>query len=145
MPPLKPLLLILLPVAAAVAATTQVSTEKPVINFSTTTWTPDNHRSWLLRASEARRGPDRIDVKELTLAIFPGKADNEKVETVILSPTATVLPAGSVVTGQDTIRVINDQFEATGSDWRYEHREKKVSIHKNVRVILRVELNGFLK
>jgi len=144
-PPLKPFSLLLLPVAAALAATTEVSSEKPVINFSTTTWTADNHRAWLLRASEARRIRDQIEVKELTLAIFPGKADDEKVETLILSPTATVLLADSVITGKDSIRVINDQFEAAGADWRYEHKEKKVSINKNVRITFRAELKDILK
>ena len=145
MPSLKPLSLLLLPVAAALAATTQVSSEKPVINFSTTTWTADNHRAWLLRASEARRSGDQIEVKELTLSIFPGKADDEKVETLILSPTATVRPDDSVVTGKDSIRVINDQFEAAGSDWRYEHKERRVSINQNVRVIFRAEFKDILK
>ena len=144
MPSLKTLLLIVVPVAAAVAATTQVSPGRPVINFSTTTWTPDNHRSWLLRASEARRGQDRIEVKELTLSIFPGKADNEKVETMILSPSATVLPDDDVVTGADTIRVLNDEFEDTGTDWRYLHKEKRVTIAKNVHVIFHAELQDFL-
>jgi lipopolysaccharide export system protein LptC len=145
MPSLKTLSLLLLPVAAVLAATTQVSSEKPVINFSTTTWTADNHRAWLLRASEARRGADQIEVKELTLSIFPGKADDEKVETLILSPTAIVRPDDEVVTGKDSIRVINDQFEAAGSDWRYEHKQRKVSINKNVRITFRAELKDILK
>jgi len=84
-------------------------------------------------------------VKELTLSIFPGKADDEKVETLILSPTATVRPDDSVVTGKDSIRVINDQFEAAGSDWRYEHKERRVSINQNVRVIFRAEFKDILK
>ena len=98
-----------------------------------------------MRASEARRIRDQIEVKELTLAIFPGKADDEKVETLILSPTATVLLADSVITGKDSIRVINDQFEAAAADWRYEHKEKKVSINKNVRITFRAELKDILK
>ena len=145
MPSLKSLSLLLVPVAAALAATTQVSSEKPVINFSTTTWTADNHRASLLRASEARRAGSQIEAKELTLSIFPGKADDEKVETLILSPTATVHPDDAFVTGQDSIRVINDQFEAAGSDWRYDHKEKKVSINKNVRVTFHAEFKDFLK
>ncbi len=145
MPSFKPLSLFLVPVAAALAATTQVSSEKPVINFSTTTWTADNHRAWLLRASEAQRGADQIQVKELTLSIFPGKTDDEKVETLILSPTATVRPDDEVITGKDSIRVINDQFEASGSDWRYDHKERKVSINQHVRVTFRAELKDILK
>ncbi|HTL66111.1 MAG TPA: hypothetical protein VL200_00475 [Lacunisphaera sp.] len=137
-------LLLLLPAAAA-ATTTEVSSDRPIINFSTTSWTADNHRAWLVRASEARNAPDTIAVKELTLSIFPGKADNEKVETLILSPTATVHLAEDAVTGPDAIRVINDEFEATGVDWRYDHRAKRISIGKHVRVAFNAEMKDILK
>jgi len=140
----RPFLLLALPVAA-LAATTQVSSEHPIINFSSTSWTEDNHRAWLLRASQARRDQDQVEVKELTLAIFPGKADNERVETMILSPTARVDLDAEVVTGADFIRVLSDEFEATGQDWRYTHREKRVTIAKNVHVVFHVELQDFLK
>jgi hypothetical protein len=130
---------------AALAANTQISTDKPVINFRLPTFTPDGHRSWLVRGSEAvYAGQDQIDIKELTLSVFSGKAD-DKVETMILSPTAKVLIGDSVATGESTIRVINDEFEATGSDWRYAHKETRVSIAKNVRVVFNTELKDFLK
>jgi len=143
--PLRYLLLILLPGAAALAASTQVSTTKPIINFSLPSFTAEGFRTWLVRGSEAQYvNPDRIDVKGLTLSIFSGKADG-KVDTLILSPTATVLPADTVATGTDTIRVINDEFEATGSEWRYAHKERKVTIDKNVRVSFRAEFKDILK
>ena len=145
MPSLKTLLLLLASVATAPAETTRISTDKPVINFSTSTFTPDGHRSWLLRASEAQPGKDRIEVSELTLAIFPGKGDDDKVETMILSPSATVLPNESVITGDSTIRVLNDEFEATGSIWRYTHKDRRVTIAKNVHAIFHAELKEFLK
>lgn len=145
MPSFKTLLLILAPAAAALAASTSISTDQPVVNFSTSTFTPDGHRSWLLRASQAQPGKDRIDVTELTLAIFPGKTDGEKVETMILSPTATVRPETSEISGGSTIRVLSDEFEATGTDWRYTHKEKRVVIAKDVHVVFHAELQDFLK
>ena len=140
-----PLFLTLL--AAAAAATTEISTDKPIINFRSSTFTAEGFRSWLIRGSEAQVLPakNQITIKELTLSVFPGKADNEKVETMILSPTAEVHTADSIVTGPDTIRVINDQFEATGTAWTYFHKEKRVSIACNVRVTFRAELKDFLK
>ncbi len=135
----------LLPAVAAFAASTQVSAERPIINFRLPTFTPDGHRSWLVRGSEARfASKDQIEIKDLTLSIFSEKGD-DKVETMILSPTARVLPAESVITGEGTIRVINDEFEATGSAWRYDHKAKRVSIAKNVRVVFNAELKDFLK
>jgi len=144
MPPFKKFLL-LLPVLAF-AATTQVTTDKPIINFRLPAFTPEGHRSWLVRGSEARFiTSDQIDIRELTLSIFPGKAENEKVETMILSPVARVQPAESLVTGPGPIRVVNDDFEASGSDWRYLHKEKRVSINRQVHVTFRAEFKNFLK
>lgn len=141
----KKLLLGLTPVAAAWAANTQISTDKPIVNFRLPAFTPEGHRAWLVRGSEARfANENQIGIKELTLSVFSGRAD-EKVETLILSPTAEVHPAEAVITGPDSIRVINDQFEASGSHWRYEHRSKKVSIGRNVRVTFRAEFKDYLK
>jgi hypothetical protein len=139
------LLLVLLP-AAAWAANTQVSSEKPIINFSLPAFTPDGFRSWLVRGSEGRYLPkqNQIEVRELNLSIFSGLADN-RVDTIIVSPVAIVTPAASVVSGPTTIRVINDQFEATGSDWRYGHKDRKITIAKHVRITFRAEFTDLLK
>jgi len=64
---------------------------------------------------------------------------------MILSPTATVLTNDAVVTGDSTIRVINDDFEATGTGWRYEYKTKKTLMKKNVRVVLQAEFKDFLQ
>ncbi len=139
------LLLWLVPAATALAANTQISTDRPIVNFRLPSFTPEGHRAWLVRGSEARYAGDKqIGIKELTLSIFSGRAD-EKVDTLILSPIAVVHPAEAVITGPDTIRVISDQFEASGLDWRYAQKEKKVSIAKNVRVTFRAEFKDFLK
>ena len=56
-----------------------------------------------------------------------------------------MLSAESAVTGESTIRVINDDYEATGTGWRCEPKEKKISIAKKVRVTFRAEFNDILK
>ena len=141
----KKVLLCLVPAAAALAANTQISADRPIINFRLPAMNPEGFRAWLVRGSEARyANENRIDVKELTLSVFSGKAD-EKVETLILSPVAVVHPADAIVTGPENIRVINDQFEASGTDWRYAQKEKKVSIAKHVRVTFQAQLKNYLK
>jgi LPS export ABC transporter protein LptC len=137
-------LLLLLPLAAG-AATTQISTDKPVINFRLPMFTPEGYRAWLVRGTEARfTARNQIDLTGLTLTIFTGQAD-DRIETMILSPSARVQPDEQVVTGDGTIRVINDQFEASGTGWRFVHKEKKVSIRRNVRVTFRAEFKDLLK
>lgn len=132
--------------ASAWAAGTQISTDKPVINFRLPSFTPEGYRAYMVRGSEGFYLPQKnqINIKELTLTVFSGKSD-DKITTVILSPTATVLPNESVVTGDSTIRVINDDFEATGTGWRYTHKEKKTIIQKKVRVTFHAEIQNFLK
>jgi hypothetical protein len=139
------LLLCLLP-AAALAQGTSISTDKPIVNFRLPAFTPEGTRAWLVRGSEARySGPNDIGIKELTLSIFAAKATEERVDTLILSPLAVVHPADAVITGPEGIRVLSDQFEASGINWRYAHKDKKVSIAKNVRVAFRAEFKDFLK
>jgi hypothetical protein len=142
--PAKTLLLCLVTATTALAAT-QLSTQKPVVNFRLPMFTADGYRAWLVRGSEASYAEGgRIQIKELTLSVFSGRAD-ERVDTLLLSPDALVNPASSLVTGSSTIRVISDQFEASGSDWSYAHKDKKVSIAKNVRVTFHAEFKDFLK
>lgn len=130
----------------AFAATSQISPDKPVINFRLPNFTPEGYRSWLVRGSQAQYLPtnNEVDVKDLTLSLFSGKSD-DKLTTMILSPAAKVLPDKSQVISDSTIRVINDDFEATGTGWRYDHKERKTTIDKKVRVTLHGEINNFLK
>jgi hypothetical protein len=138
-------LLLLVTAGTVFAAGTRIATDQPIVNFRLPDFTPEGNRSWLVRGSEARYATEGlVDIKELNLTIFTGQADG-KVETLILSPAAQVRIADRQVSGSDSIRVINDRFEASGSDWRYDHQEKKVSIGKNVRVILHTQLNDILK
>jgi hypothetical protein len=141
----KFILVLLLSGITARAANTQVAPNQPIVNFRLPDFTPEGNRSWLLRGSEARYASQgQVDITGLNLTIFNGLPDG-KVETLILSPTAEVRPGEMLVRGHDAIRVINDRFEATGSDWNYDHREKKVSIGKNVHVVLHAELKAMLQ
>jgi lipopolysaccharide export system protein LptC len=143
--PFRLTLLLLLAAGAGLAATTQITPDKPIVNFRLPDFTPEGHRSWLVRGSEARYQKEGlVDIIGLNLSIFTGLADG-KVETLILSPSAKVLPTDQIARGDDSIRVINDRFEATGSNWVYSHRDKNISIGKNVRVILHTQLNDILK
>lgn len=142
---LKKLLLFLAPAAVALAANTQLSAEKPIINFRLPLFNPEGYRAWMIRGSEARyENTNVIGITDLTLSIFSGKAD-EKVDTLILSPNAVINRAESVASGPTNIRVINDQLEASGIGWSYAHKDKKVSITKHVRVVFRAEFKDLLK
>ena len=141
----KLFLLLLLSATHVQGATTQIAPNQPIVNFRLPDFTPEGNHSWLLRGSEARyANQGQIEIIGLNLSIFTGQPDG-KVETSILSPTAQVRPGEMLVRGLDTIRIIKDQFEATGSDWTYSHRDKKISIGKNVHVVLHTQLKAILQ
>lgn len=124
---------------------TQVASDAPIVNFRLPTFTADGHRDWLVRGSEARTTDGRaVDVRELSLTIFRGDA-SERIDTMILSPIARVLPEEQTVTGPGAIRVIDEEFEAGGTDWSYDHQAKRISIRKDVRVAFRTELRNLLQ
>ncbi len=123
----------------------RTSSPSPIINFRLPTFTNTGYREWLVRGSEALPGAHNdLEVKELTLTVFSGDA-NDRIETMILSPAAHIFASDQVATGDSTIRVINDQFEASGAQWRYAHKEKMISIKKNVRVTFKYELKNLLQ
>lgn len=143
---------LLLCLAAALPApaenSSRISSKAPITNFSLPTFTnPAGYRSWLIRGSEALMTDQKtIDVKELSLTVFSEDATNQ-IKTMMLSPAARILPDEKIVTGDSTLRVINlhDGFEATGEGWRYTHKDKTVTLTKNVRVVLRAEFKNLLK
>jgi hypothetical protein len=117
----------------------------PVINFSVPTFTRDGNRSWVLRGSQGLViSMNEIAVTDLNLTVFAGDASN-RVDTVFLSPAATALLNEAQVRGPGRVRLIDDDLEATGEDWSYDHRQKKVSIRKNVRVVFHAQLQNVLR
>lgn len=140
---------VLLAACAALPGTAQVSTrvasDAPIVNFRLPTFTAEGHRDWLVRGSEARMpNLKQVEVRDLTLTIFLGD-EAGTIDTMLLAPVAQVLTEPQTVSGPDTIRVISKEFEATGREWLYDHREKRISIAKNVRVTFRAQLTNLLQ
>ena len=138
----------LIAASASAQVSTRISSEAPVVNFRLPTFTPEGYREWLVRGSEARmHSTKEIDVRELTLTVFAGDA-TDRITTMILAPVAKVLPDDRTVTGAETIRVLNDELEASGADWRvHQPAEKTVemTMRRNVRVTFRAELKNLLQ
>lgn len=124
---------------------TAFTVNAPIVNFRVPTFTRQNHRSWLLCGSEGRYvDQNHLDITNLNLSVFSGDA-TERVESVFLSPSATAFINDGLIQGPGGLRLITDDFEATGEDWRYDHRQKKVSIRKNVRVVFHTGIKQFLR
>lgn len=124
---------------------TALTTDAPVVNFSVPTFTKEGYRSWLLRGSEGLFvNQNQIAVTDLNLTVFTGDASN-RVDAVFLSPTAAAFPNEGQIRGPGRVRLINDDLEAAGEDWSYDHHQKKVSIRKNVHVVFHAELKDVLR
>ena len=134
-----------LPLSGADERPTALTTRAPIIQFSVPTFTKEGYRAWLLRGSEGRFvGQDQIAVTDLNLTVFMGDAADH-VDAVFLSPAATAFLHDSRVSGSSRLRLINDELEATGEDWSYDHRQKKVSIGKNVHVVFHTAMKDVLR
>ena len=116
-----------------------------VINFRVPTFSREGYRSWLLCGSEGLYvNQNELAVTNLNLTVFAGNASN-RVDSIFLSPAATALINEGQVYGPGVVRLVTDDFEATGEEWLYDHRQKKVSIHKNVHVVFRTQLKNILR
>jgi hypothetical protein len=130
------------PGRAAGERPTVVTVDAPVINFRIPTFTRQGFRSWLLCGAEGRYlDANELVVTNLNLTVFSGDAANG-VEYVFLSPTAVARPNDGQVRGPGVLRLIATEFEATGEDWLYDHRQKKISLHRNVRVVFHAPLKS---
>jgi hypothetical protein len=124
---------------------TQISTNQPILNFRLPTFTPDGHRQWLIRGSKVLfQSRTELEVNELSLTIFTGD-ERDRIETMLLSPLAHVSVESQTATGPESIRVIDDNYEASGIGWTFRHKEKKVSLSRHVSVTIRSELKDLLK
>jgi hypothetical protein len=124
---------------------TSFTINAPVVDFRVPTFTQEGFRSWLLCGAQGIYvNSSELKVIDLNLTVFSGDASN-KVDKVFLSPSAVALINEDIVRGPGALRLITDDFEATGEDWVYDHRQKKVSIRRNVRVVFHAPMNDILR
>lgn len=121
-------------------------TASPAVNWVLPIFTDrEGYRSMTLRGSAVRPNTDgSIAVEDLSITIFDGKPE-PKVDTVLLSPTARFFPKENRASGDKAVRLIRDDIEVNGVGWTYDHATKKVSLHHNVRVTFRAQVNDILK
>jgi hypothetical protein len=114
-------------------------------DFSLPIFTREGFRSMLVRASSGRTvESNRVELTDMHLTLFSGDATN-RIETIILSPVATFLPETRVARGEQSVRLINDNVDASGTKWVYYQQEKRISLDQNVRVVFKAELKDLIK
>jgi hypothetical protein len=131
--------------AVRTAAQMPESSGAPAKNWEMKLFTKEGPLSMILRGSEVtQRNANRYDFVNLNITTFSGKADR-KVESVLLSPSASFFPKDNRAEGDESVRLIRDDMEITGTQWTYERTVNRVSIHKNNRVVFHAELPDLLR
>jgi hypothetical protein len=136
---------VLTTVALAAPASPRLTAPAPARNYTLSLFSEQGYHSMHVRGASADlRNPARIGLSELTLTLFSGDA-SRRVDTIILSPEAVLVPESQQVSGPSAVRVIRDDLELTGQDWHYDHAGKKILIRRNARIVFRAELSDILK
>lgn len=131
--------------AMAAAQAPEVSAPSPVRNYTLSFFSESGYHSMHVRGGTADlRDPERIVVTDLTLTLFTGDA-SRTVDTVILSPRAILEPEPQQVWGPGPVRLVGQDLELTGEDWRYDHPAKKILIQRRARIVFQAELADLLK
>ncbi len=134
-----------LAIASGAAASPQVTATAPVKNFRLPTFTDEGWRRLMVVAAEARLpDPARVDLVEMELTLFTGRAD-EQIDAMLAAPVATFLPEKQFASGAETVRLERSDISVTGADWSYDHPARKIIIRRDARVTFHAALGDILK
>jgi hypothetical protein len=124
-----------------------VETTAPALNWVVHVFSDkEGYRVLTARGSEVRPGATEatINVTNLSITVYSGDA-TAHVESVFLSPLAHFFPKDNRANGDQTVRLIRDDLEATSTKWQYDHARKHVTLEGNVRIIFNAEMKDLLK
>jgi len=139
------LLLPLLLLAAAAPPPADEGAGPAGVNFSLPVFAEDGSRTLWLRAASARPvGTNRIDVADMNLTLYRDDGSNT-VDTILLASNATFRTDTEVASGSGGVRLIRNDFEASGDNWTYDHRAESALLEDNVKVTFNAQIGDILK
>jgi hypothetical protein len=110
----------------------------PARNWVWPRFTPAGFRAMTLRGTEVREvSANEIAIVDLNITVFSQDAA-ARIERIILSPAASFFIRENRATGAQSVRLIDYQhnLEVTGEQWTYEQDLNKITIARNVRVVI---------
>jgi len=119
----------------------------PAKNWVWPRFTREGYRWMTLRGTEVREvSADQIDIVDLNITVFSRDAAAQ-TDSSILSPAASFFIRENRATGSQSVRLIDyaHNMEVTGEQWTYEPDLKKISIARNVRVVIHAPPPNLLK
>jgi hypothetical protein len=119
----------------------------PARNWVFPRFTKEGYRSMTLRGTEVREiSAEQIDIVGLNITVF-SHDPAAQITSIVLSPSASYFLKDDRATGREAVRLIDyqAQLEVTGEDWTYELAQKKISLARNIRVVIHAPLPNLLK
>jgi len=119
----------------------------PAKNWVWPRFTKEGYRWMTLRGTEVREvSAAQIDIVDMNITVFSGDAAG-RINSIILSPSASFFTHENRATGAQNVRLIDYEhsLEVTGEQWTFELDQKKISIARNVRVVIHAPLPDILK
>ncbi len=121
----------------------------PVKNWALPLFTEEGNRQMTLRGTQAQAiTAEHIDIVDMNITVF-SRDSAERVDTIILSPSASYFPHENRATGPGRVRLIDYRYalEVQGDQWvyTYDRDGKKISLARNVQVVIHAPLPDFLK
>jgi hypothetical protein len=138
---LSPCALLLLPGASAPAVSPTI-----VKGFSLRRFTKEgDRRDTDLRADEARFFTrSELTLTGATYTLYTNDSAN-RPETVFTAPSATALPDQKILRGEQSVRVVRDDFEVSGEQWSYDHTAQTMTIGNNARTVINATLPDLIR
>ncbi len=143
------LFLLALPLAAAPGK--NILANNPIKNPSYPGFNDAGRRTYLIAGDQAiivSLSPLQTDIRGLRFTQYPGDG-TAIVQASIDAPSASVffdeIRQSPRITGRDSVRLIREnEIDATGEDWSYDHARQKLNINKNARIIYKAPLKNIL-
>jgi lipopolysaccharide assembly outer membrane protein LptD (OstA) len=134
-------LLLLFCVVAIVAAGAATAEKWSIRTFSD----KEGYLTGIFRGAQATPGPnDTLSIVDLYAQTYAG-GEKPQFETALIAPLANFDPKRNRASGDKSVRIIRDDFEATATRWTYDHKEKRVTLDGDVRIVFNAELQDILK
>ncbi|WP_157837127.1 LPS export ABC transporter periplasmic protein LptC [Geminisphaera colitermitum] len=129
----------------AEAAATDVRASAPITQFSLPLFNDEGQRLSILVAAEARViTPDHITATDMILTRYNPDEGNT-IDTTLVSPSAEAFIKEQRVRGDSTVSITRPDFQATGADWSYNHKDQRITIGRDVHLVFKAEIQNILK
>ncbi len=122
-----------------------VRTSAPVQDYAISFFSDEGYpRVRVVGASADLSDTARIELTLMELILYTGGIDRD-VETTLSAPIAILEPEPEIVHGPAALNLERADLTLSGEDWSYEHREQRVLINRNARVVFKMPLEGLIE